>query len=329
VPKVDLQQIVASTITKGSINFDLFAKRQGRMILFCRKGFEITDQHIESLQRHGLSYFIRQSDWGHYLQYAEGKVDQLIDNTDISEEMRSQMLHTVNRKRMDTVLRDPYTPEAIEQSELIVENYVRFILADKSAVKNLFNLASLDAYTYSHALNVCSMSILMAEQLFGDDEKVLLEAGLAGLMHDIGKLKISDEIIRKNGKLTEDEFTEIKKHPGFSEEIIRHHKLSPDIQQAGRFHHENYCGGGYPDNLHGDQIPVLARLVAVVDVYDALTSKRSYKNEIRNIEALKVMHNESRKFDSTLFNCLMHIVLKSPDLVRQFASRRRILCTAS
>lgn len=327
--KVDLQQIAPSTICKGPIDFDLYALRQGKMVLFCRKGFSITDQHVDSLERHGLSYYIRQSDWQLYLRYAKENIENLIDDPSVTTELKSQAVHSVNRDRVAQILDDPYSAEAKEKSGKVVDNYVRLILSDSAAAKNLFSLAALDVYTYSHALNVCSLSVLLAKELFEGDKKRMLEIGFAGLMHDVGKTRVDDAIIRKNGKLTKVEFEEVKKHPVYSEEIAAFHNYPHRVQQAARFHHERFCGGGYPDNLNGNQIPWIARLVAVVDVYDALTSKRVYKNEIRNVDALKLMHNESSHFDQNLFGCLMHVVLQNKDLVRRFAKENKILVLAN
>ncbi|MCB2191984.1 MAG: HD-GYP domain-containing protein, partial [Deltaproteobacteria bacterium] len=99
----------------------------------------------------------------------------------------------------------------------------------------------------------------------------------AGYLHDIGKIGIKDHILLKETRLTAEEYEEIKRHPDIGESIIRAMDLSEDERHIVRHHHERWDGGGYPDGLAGEDIPLLARVVAVADAYDAMTSDRSYR----------------------------------------------------
>lgn len=309
--ELELQQISPVTIEKGEIPFDLLAMRQGKMVLICKKGFSITGEHLEKLKNRGMRFVIKKTEWNSYTQYAQKTVERIIEDKSIAPEVRAQAMHSVNKQHFGQMLADPFSEDVPQQSSDIVDNYVRYIISEPKAVQNLFALASLDVYTYSHSMNVCTLSILMAELLKPGDRAAKIEFGVAGIMHDMGKTKIDDAIITKQGKLTEEEFEQIKLHPVFSDEIIQHHGLSEEVRAAGRSHHEKIKGGGYPDNLKGNDIAWIARMLAVVDVYDALTSRRSYKKEIKNLEALKIMHGDEQSFDPKMFTTLVSLVTNS------------------
>ncbi len=103
---------------------------------------------------------------------------------------------------------------------------------------------------------------------------------MMGLLHDVGKISIQDAIINKTGRLTDQEYAEIKTHPVVGYEILRNIEDYPELMVGARWHHERYDGGGYPDGLAGEDIPEVARIIAVADTYDAMTSNRSYRKAL-------------------------------------------------
>ncbi|MDF2593041.1 MAG: metal dependent phosphohydrolase [Clostridia bacterium] len=157
-----------------------------------------------------------------------------------------------------------------------------------SDVVNYLHLVKpLDDYTYAHSLNVSLMAIIIGKWM-GFNEKQLDEIAIAGLLHDLGKTKISQELLSKPGKLTPKEFDEIKKHTvlGFMmvEKAIN---ISPDIKYAILMHHEKIDGTGYPTGATENQIPLYARIIAVADIYDAMTSNRTYRDKLCPFEVIK------------------------------------------
>ena len=157
-----------------------------------------------------------------------------------------------------------------------------------SDVVNYLHLVkSLDDYTYSHSLNVSLMAIVIGTWM-GFDEKQIDEIAIAGLLHDIGKTKVSQELLSKPGKLTPVEFEEIKKHAilGFMM-IEKAMDISSDVKYAILMHHEKIDGTGYPTGATGSQIPLYARIIAVADIYDAMTSNRTYRDKLCPFEVIK------------------------------------------
>ena len=120
----------------------------------------------------------------------------------------------------------------------------------------------------------------MIAKMIGKDEKECEEIYYAALLHDIGKIGVSDEIINKNGKLTPEEYEAIKQHTVIGKQILSSIVEFPHLSIGANHHHERFDGRGYPDKLKGDDIPELARIIAVADAYDAMSSKRSYRDPI-------------------------------------------------
>ena len=154
-----------------------------------------------------------------------------------------------------------------------------------------------DPYTRGHSERVAEFSVLIGEKL-GLSEEDLKTLRIGGLFHDIGKIGIPDSILLKESKLTDDEYSEIKNHPAIGKHILSNASLFQDIIPIVYHHHEKYNGTGYPERLAGDQIPLFARIAAVADTFDAMTSKRSYRNAI----PIEIVKEEFVKCSGTQFD---------------------------
>lgn len=172
------------------------------------------------------------------------------------------------------------------------------------------SLSYHDFYTYDHSINVAMYNILLYEVLDpeADSKKVTL-AGLAGMLHDLGKIRLPLSILNNAGELTEEEIAEIRAHPAYGVRIMKDSKaqLPGDIDLVSLLsviyeHHENFDGSGYPRGLKGDQIHLLARVTAVCDFFDAVTTKRAYHEPLSATEALKLMEaSVGKKLDPRVF----------------------------
>lgn len=156
----------------------------------------------------------------------------------------------------------------------------------------LNELRKLDLYTYKHSLNVSFYAMLIGKWM-SLSRKELQEIVIAGLLHDIGKIKIPLEILNKEGKLTHDEFEEIKKHSIYGFEIVKTiGNLSNDISTAILMHHERENQSGYPFEMKGSQLNIHAKIIAVADVYDAMTTDRIYKGRATPQKAFEMFQTE-------------------------------------
>ena len=154
-----------------------------------------------------------------------------------------------------------------------------------------------DSYTNGHSTRVAQYSVMLAKKMGYEGEK-LEQLQYAAMLHDIGKIGVPREIINKPSKLTDEEYAIIKTHPAIGENILKEVSEIPDIAIGARWHHERYDGKGYPDGLKGEEIPELARIIGVADAYDAMTSKRSY----RDVLPQEVVTGELEKGKSTQFD---------------------------
>ncbi len=160
-----------------------------------------------------------------------------------------------------------------ETNEKLEEAYL-------STIQTLrYTVEAKDTYTRGHSDRVSQYSVLIGKHL-GLSDKELHDLEIGGLFHDIGKIGVPDSILRKESKLTDDEYSEIKNHPAIGEHILSSATIFKDIIPIVKHHHEKYDGTGYPGKLKGEEIPYLARIAAIADTFDAMTSKRSYRDAL-------------------------------------------------
>ncbi len=182
-----------------------------------------------------------------------------------------------------------------------------------SDVVNYLHLGKpLDDYTYSHSLNVSIVAIVIAKWL-GLSEKQTDELAIAGLLHDIGKTQLSQELLSKPDRLTAAEFEEIKKHSTLGYRLIEKvADISREVKQAVLMHHEKIDGSGYPLGIKEDQIPLYAKIIAVADIYDAMTSKRTYRDKLCPFDVIKEFEMQTYgKLDTKVLSIFLKNIANS------------------
>lgn len=150
------------------------------------------------------------------------------------------------------------------------------------------SIESADSYTFGHCGRVAEYAVAVARSL-GLDDATVTTIRLGAYLHDVGKIRVPHEILNKAGRLTDEEFRIIQQHPVWGEELLEGIEFPWDIKPIIRWHHEKYDGSGYPDRLRGEAVPVGAQVLCIADVYDALTSTRSYRPAMSHADALQQM----------------------------------------
>ena len=188
----------------------------------------------------------------------------------------------------------------------LVEEISDSVARNPGALISLARLKTVDDYTYMHSVAVCAMMVGLAKQLGLDEEQTRL-AGMAGLMHDLGKALMPMDVLNKPGKLTEAEFSIIKTHPVEGHRmLLTGRDVSPLVLDVCLHHHEKTDGSGYPKGLKADEISLFAKMGAVCDVYDAITSNRPYKSGWDPAESLRKMAEWSNgHFDGKVFQAFV------------------------
>jgi putative nucleotidyltransferase with HDIG domain len=219
-----------------------------------------------------------------------------------------------------------------EDALVIVEEISNSVLRNPGALISLARLKDKDDYTYMHSVAVCALMVSLAKQLNLNDEQIRQD-GMAGLLHDIGKMMIPEGILNKPGKLTEEEFNAVKAHPSEGHKmLLEGHGVSEAALDVCLHHHEKVDGSGYPEGQSGEQISLYAKMGAVCDVYDAITSNRPYKDGWEPGESIRKMAEWSHgHFDHRIFQAFVRSIGIYPigSLVRLESSRLAVVIEQS
>lgn len=221
---------------------------------------------------------------------------------------KAQLVYGAATNLIRDVFEDPRMKN-IERSKTFAYNLIDYILRDGRAAYNLLKITAYDYYTYTHSVNVATIGSLFARTI-GLNEKDMKSFCTGMLLHDLGKTRINSAIINKKGKLTEQEFEKIKGHPELGATVLQETGNGfKDEYTVILQHHENCDGSGYPYGLKKDDIHYSARIVRIIDVYDALTTRRPYSFPRRPYNSLKVMKDEmNNAVDQTMFKSFIRFL---------------------
>ena len=255
------------------------------------QGVELRESCLELLKNRGITEI-----------YLDDDLSAGIEVHDvINENTRNEAVTLVKRIMTGYSFSDAID---VEKVKLMVSKIVDELLANDDILYNLTEIKTVDDYTFEHSVNVCILSLITGIGL-GFDTTQLRELGIGAILHDIGKLCIPREILKKPCQLTVEEFEEIKRHTVLGYELL---KNSGQLYMVSSYialgHHERYDGSGYPLRLKNKEIQLYARIVAVADVYDALTSDRVYRKRIKPhevyeyITSLGIHHFDPQVVDS-------------------------------
>ena len=184
-----------------------------------------------------------------------------------------------------------------------------------------YTVEAKDPYTRGHSDRVSEFSVLIGEKLGLSEEQIKI-LRIGGLFHDIGKIGIPDSILLKTDKLSDDEYSEIKNHPSIGAHILGAASIFKDIIPIVKHHHERFDGRGYPSGLQGEEIPFLARIAAVADTFDAMTSKRSYRDAL-DIQYVKdeIQRCKGTQFDPQIADAFLDILENNFDKINEIQEK--------
>jgi putative nucleotidyltransferase with HDIG domain len=221
------------------------------------------------------------------------------DRVALQEEMvRAKILLTEAKEKIQSLMDGVKLGKQIDmqQVENLVDKVTESVLKNSDALVSLARIKNKDEYTYLHSLAVSALCISFGEHLQLGDKKVKA-IGVGGLLHDIGKVRVPSEVLNKPGPLTEKEFEIIKQHVKYGDCILRETtKIEEDSICVTAHHHERLDGTGYPEGLKGNEISLFGQMGAIVDIYDALTSERCYKNAMPPTNALRKLFEWSNGY---------------------------------
>ncbi|PKM94082.1 MAG: hypothetical protein CVU84_11520 [Firmicutes bacterium HGW-Firmicutes-1] len=305
---IKFKRIPIDNIVVGMILGDDVMNSNG-LILIPRKT-ALQQKHIYRLKLYDILSVVIELETSIPLTIEEEEViqplfEEVVNTPNVSNQQNFNEFRNVYQKNEDEIKSQLY---AISNGDQIKIDDLRTIsqslldgLVTKGELFNyLYHLKANDDYTYTHSLNV---SLLC--NIFGTWLKLpaaqIEELTLAGLLHDIGKVKVDENILNKPGKLTSEEFGAIKKHSRLGYDAIKDQPISDAIKYGVLMHHEKMDGSGYPLGLHEADIHEFAKIIAIVDIYDAMTSNRSYHKKFSPFKVIQVFEQESYGLLDTAF----------------------------
>ena len=272
------------------LEFDLFCSggEFSEKVLFLSKRSGIDLESKANIdQQHSL--YIRQSDLPLYNLFVDKIVQAVARNEHIPIIKKAAVIYRQASVILDEMFENPEELENVPKSKKVVNTFVNTIFSDSHAIESMIKITAYDYYTHTHSINVCIYSLSLGSFL-ELDSLMLQELGMSALLHDLGKSRVDSKITNKKGHLTESEFEVMNLHPLYGYTIalkigIREQHILDGI----RHHHENLDGSGYPDGLMGKNITLFARIIGVCDVFDAISTKRSYKDSMSSYDTLLLM----------------------------------------
>lgn len=285
---------VPKTILDYSNKFDytIYRKIEGRKFgVLVDKDTTYNKAQCTFYRKEELSkVFIHIKDKLKYQTDMQKYISNIIDDDDICMNVKANLINDIAKETINTLFKTEITVESLEKVDNVITNSINFILKDENAMRSMLKVASYDYYTSTHCIDVSTYAIAFGKYLNLSNEELKL-LGKAALLHDIGKKDINKDIICKNGKLTYDEFEEVKNHPEYSAQILKEcgesdQRLLDIVEQ----HHEKCDGSGYPKGLKKNEIDDFAKIVAICDIFHALTTRRTYKNEMTKSDAIMLMY---------------------------------------
>ncbi len=289
---ISLESLRLDTVTDFKIY--VLTKKEKEPVLYRAENLQFTQSAKKRLQEHDVTHvYIESDEQDKYKEYVEQNLDKIVRDNNIETREKAEIVYSSATFLMQKLFENPRAGNNIRRCEKLALNAVEFVLRDDRALETFLAVTSYDYYTYTHSVNVCIFSVALAQSTGLGEMSELRVLGTGALLHDIGKSLIDKRIINKNGPLNSEEWAKMKEHPVQGVKLLRQTGGVPEecftvVSQ----HHERCDGSGYPRGLRGDKIHPYGRVSAIADVFDAMTTKRVYRNAVGTFTALQTMKTE-------------------------------------
>jgi len=291
------------------MSFDLYLRPPGcqNLVLYRRANLTFSDKHRLTLVESGVhELHVRSDDRHQYLDYLTGNLGSILDDAEVSESDKADVLYGTAKGQLEELFEGPGTDRCIRRINTLAEHTVTHLMKGAASLHHLLKVMSFDYKTYTHSINVCVFGVALGRRV-GLTERELGELGNGLLLHDFGKTEIPSAIVLKKGPLTPDEWAIMKQHPDIGLRLLETSGEVPSSALAVvHQHHEKASGRGYPQGLTEERIHRYAKIASLTDVFDALTTRRTYKDAVPSFPALRTMQEEMEDyFDAELLRELI------------------------
>lgn len=277
------------------IEFDIYVFRERNRkkmpVLLASRDTLVSDVREKIAKKFYGKLYIKEDAARSFEEFLEDSVSDIIADDTIPIEEKSKVIYDCSKNIIKDVFEDPRSGKNTARTKKITNNIIDFILQSENSILNLLNLGSHDYYTFTHCINVSVFAVGLWLMIGKGYEKELRDFAYGCILHDVGKAEISEKILRKPGKLTDAEFEVIMEHPQKGYDLMKD-SASPIALDVILHHHEKYSGDGYPHGLQDTEISDYAKIAAIADVYDALTTNRPYSDARGPFHAILLMKEE-------------------------------------
>ncbi len=298
-------QIPFDELIEGMVFGDDVIDKEGRLLV--SKNTVLTIETLEKLKKFSsrkvfsMKVLLSELNIKTVVKLENGSVQEVASSQIKMEHTKERLvikekfeeMHKSIKQSFDELSRNNTSPKVKKELDNTVEEIKNNLSVNIELLNEILDVKATDEYLYNHSLNVAVVSNLIGRWI-GLKQKDLDILILAGLVHDIGKLRVDPAILNKPGKLTDEEFAEMKKHPEYSYQMLMEMGYKDNaILKAVTFHHEKEDGSGYPLKISGDKITIHAKILAIADIFDAMTSNRVYKARVSPFKVLEMFQNQN------------------------------------
>ncbi len=295
--------------------------RAGRILI--ARNTVMDDYHIMSLIKMGIpGIYIREGEDDDLITgniadmvVIAPSIQQEIEKKTVNDRAKVRLSESVKARVAEGIqylYNETDSPGFADTTRSITDDLMRAISDNDAIAVDISTLKISDEYTFKHSVDVATMSMIVAKK-YGLDDKTVYEIGISGLLHDVGKSKIPNEVLNKAGRLTDQEFSLMKQHSLLGYGILKEKEdLSNSIKLGVLQHHEKINGKGYPMSVAGDKINLFARIISISDIYDALVTERPYKKPFSPRNAVEMIMSMTEELDINVMKSFLESVILYP-----------------
>jgi len=291
---------------------NVYLAKENSYSLYRSNDLQFSDHDIQRLIESGVEFvYVSVQDHQTYYRTMEDAIHNIVSHPNLQKEKKAEILYATSLELANQLLTDPPQKEELDRAANIARATVQLILDDREAFGYLFETFNHDFYTGTHMVNVCSVSIALAQKLGVIEPDLLPQLGTGSLLHDVGKIFIPHEILNCEDPLNSDQYALVRSHVERGcQHLASVCELPEEIMAVVAEHHERMDGSGYPKGLKHNQISPIGRLTGIVDTFDAMTSVRPYRKHTYSIEqALDYIDtNSGEKYDPDIVKAFIALI---------------------
>lgn len=305
--------VEVDSIDDGLLEVDLYLdnRRDERLVLYRAVGVEFTQAHRQTLRNQGVGLlYVPISQRRAYQRMFTGRLERIYSDQDLVRSERIRLIRGSCAKIIDDALRCPNQSVPFGLVAEVGATFAKWASQDWQGFAHLMDMAEHDYYTVTHMVNVGVGCGVLTRRLVPEQPDLARDAIHGGLLHDLGKRDIPEEVLNKEGRLDAREWELVQAHPRRGRELLERDAGVPyAVRRVAEFHHERVDGSGYPNGIRGDQIDLLVRVCAVVDAFDAICSARPYRAATSPAQAVAILRDGiDTHFDGRVTECWCDIV---------------------